>query len=251
MLVRGRPPLDVGPLAHYARWRMIVLHSYIVSPYAAKVRAILRYKGLPFEERTVHPLSGSKELKRISGQIAVPVIEDGGQVVSDSTRIAQFLDEKYPDKAILPRDPKLRARALLLEEWSDEGLIRVVQPVRWMLAGNRDKSTALFRSAYPKGVVNDLLFKGVGRTLASSIRTKYSPRTGGLTRDQIRQRLDEVCAMMNDVMDEGGWLVGASPTVADFAAWGLLNFLPGLDGWDLVEKYPQVVKLVKTLIPPA
>ena len=102
---------------------MLTLFSYNVSPYAAKVRAVLGYKGVPFEERMVHPLE-RRELVQLSRQIAVPIIDDSGTVVADSTRIVAYLDERYPARPVIPRDPALRARALLLEEGFDEGLSR-------------------------------------------------------------------------------------------------------------------------------
>ena len=94
---------------------MLTLFSYNVSPYAAKVRAVLAYKGVPFTERVVHPLERG-EVVRLSQQVAVPIIDDGGTVVADSTRIVAYLDERYPSRPVIPRDAALRARALLLEE---------------------------------------------------------------------------------------------------------------------------------------
>ncbi|HZS40204.1 MAG TPA: glutathione S-transferase N-terminal domain-containing protein, partial [Polyangia bacterium] len=129
---------------------MIALYSYNISPYSAKVRAILRYKNLPFDERVVHPLR-RRELERLSGQDAVPVIQDGADVIADSTRIAAFLDEKYPERPILPRAPAERARALLVEDWADEALVKAVQPVRWLIPANAARTVATFRSAYPAG----------------------------------------------------------------------------------------------------
>src|SRR5439155_19270186 len=104
----------------------IILYSYNVSPYAAKVRAALRYKGLPFREEIVHPL-GRRRLRKLSGQLLVPVLVDrDGTVVHDSTRILAYLDEKYPERSLTPADPGERARARLLEELADEGLPRGV-----------------------------------------------------------------------------------------------------------------------------
>src|SRR5262245_61330301 len=117
----------------------MILYSYNVSPYVAKVRAALEYKGVPYEERIVHPLRRG-EIKRLSGQWLLPVLADGAEVVSDSTRILRYLEGKVPEPAIVPAEPALRARAFLLEEWADEGLPRAVQPVRWLLPNNFDRN---------------------------------------------------------------------------------------------------------------
>ena len=226
----------------------MILYSYNVSPYAAKIRAILRYKGLPFEERVVHPLHRG-ELARRSGQQFVPVIDDGGRVIADSTHIARYLDEKYPEKPILPRDPALRGRALLLEEWADEGLPRVVQPVRWFLPANAARTIALMRSAYPAGRAEDLTWVGVGAFLKLDMRRKYGERFGAPSPAKILNRLAEVVAYLDDALAETGWLAGPEPSVADFAAWGFLHFLEELDGWETVKAKKRVVKLIRAFAP--
>jgi glutathione S-transferase len=226
---------------------MIRLLTFIVSPYAAKVRAVLRYKGLAFDEEYVDPLD-RRELKRLSGQNAVPVLVDGERVVADSTAIVRYLDEKFPERPVIPKDPVLRARALLLEEWADEGLAPVVQPVRWLIPGNAQKMSALFRSAYPSGPLQDAKWKLILRVLLLDQRRKYGPRPPArLNAAKILNRLAEVTDVMDGALAETGWLAGPEPTVADFAAWGFLHFLDGLDGWETVKTRRRVAKLIKTL----
>jgi glutathione S-transferase len=209
------------------------------------VRAILRWKGLAFEERMVDPID-RRELKRVSGQKAVPVVDDDGTVVVDSTAIARYLDEKYPRKPILPRDPALRARALLLEEWADEGLPKVIQPVRWLIPDNARRSLALMRSAYPPG--NAAKWALVSQVLVWDQRRKYAPRPPQrLTPAQILNRLAEAMDILDAALAETGWLAGPEPSVADFAAWGFLNFLQSLDGWETVKTRRRVARLIKEL----
>ncbi len=52
---------------------MVTLFGYSISPCVAKVRAVLRYKGVAFEERTVHPLERGEVVRR-SGQVALPIL---------------------------------------------------------------------------------------------------------------------------------------------------------------------------------
>jgi glutathione S-transferase len=226
---------------------MIRLLTFNVSPYAAKVRAVLRWKGLAFDEELVDPLD-RRELKRLSGGIAVPVLVDGERAIADSTAIVRYLDEKYPERPVIPKDPVLRARALLLEEWSDEGLAPVVQPVRWLIPGNGKKTGALFRSAYPSGPLQDAKWKLILRVLLLDQRRKYGPRPpASLSPAKILNRLAETMDVIDAALAETGWLAGPEPTVADFAAWGFLHFLDGLDGWETVKTRRRVAKLVKAL----
>ena len=226
---------------------MLTLLSYNVSPYAAKVRAVLRYKRVPFVERVVHPLARG-ELKRRSGQLAVPVVDDGTTVVHDSTRIIAWLDERHPDRPVLPRDATLRARALLLEEAFDEGLGSTVQPVRWLIPANARKTAAKFRSAYPPGIVDGVRMAIVNRVMRLDQRRKYGSRAMlAPSRDKIIARLTELCDTVEAALAETGWLAGPAPSVADFALYGWLGLLDGLDGWDVVQSRPRVARLVGEL----
>jgi glutathione S-transferase len=226
---------------------MMTLFSYSISPYAAKVRAILQYKGLPFEERFVHPLD-RREIVRLSGQKLVPVLVDDGRVVADSTRIARYLDERYPSPPILPADPALRARALLLEEWADEALPRAVQPVRWFLPQNRQRTEAKLRAPYPSTLVEDVKWTAIFAVMRYDMWHRYARERIGLPRPAaVLNRLAEVLDVLDGALAETGWLAGPAPTVADFAAWGFLCWLEELDGWETVKVRRRVVKLVRAL----
>jgi glutathione S-transferase len=230
---------------------MLTLFSYNVSPYAAKVRAVLAYKGVPFVERMVHPLARA-EVVRLSRQIAVPIVEDGGTVVADSTRIVAFLDERYPARPVIPHDPALRARALLFEEGFDEGLARTVQPVRWMIASNARRTSARFRSAYAPGLLGSARMALVTSVLRLDMRRKYGSRAlGAPPPATLLARLGEMLDIVEAALAESGWLAGPAPSVADFALFGWLTQLDGLDGWDAVQARPRVARLLQALSEPA
>lgn len=78
----------------------------------------LAHKRLPVESVLIDPADRS-EVRRVSGQDLVPVIEDGGRVVHDSMEIVRYLEERYPDPPLFPRDPARRAEALLFIDWFD------------------------------------------------------------------------------------------------------------------------------------
>ncbi|NEO50770.1 MAG: glutathione S-transferase family protein, partial [Moorea sp. SIO4A3] len=101
---------------------MLELYQFELSQYSEKVRLILDYKELDYRKIEVTPGVGQLELFQLSGQSKVPVLKDGDTVISDSTAIAMYLDRKYPDKPIIPTDPKERGLCLLIEEWADESI---------------------------------------------------------------------------------------------------------------------------------
>lgn len=99
----------------------ITLHTYAMSPYAAKVHCMLNYKGMPFRLRFTPPLRAKKELP-IGHQI--PVVEIDGEARNDSTPIALWLDERFPDSPrLLPEAGPEREKLLAIDEWASNNLI--------------------------------------------------------------------------------------------------------------------------------
>jgi len=104
------------------RLAMLELYQFEMSHYAEKIRLILDYKELEYRKIEVTPGLGQMALVRLSGQRQVPVLKDGSQIIADSTAIAEYLERQYPEKPIIPTDPKLRGLTLLIEQWADESI---------------------------------------------------------------------------------------------------------------------------------
>lgn len=100
---------------------MKIIGSY-VSPYVRKVLVCLELKGLEYEVDPITPFFGNDEFERLSPLRRIPVLVDDGLVLTDSTVIAEYLDEAYSGPRLLPGDPKERARARWLEEFADTRL---------------------------------------------------------------------------------------------------------------------------------
>ncbi|XP_043697418.1 glutathione S-transferase zeta class-like, partial [Telopea speciosissima] len=80
------------------------------------------FVGLTYEYKAVDFPNGehfSPEFERLNPLHYVPVLVDGDMVVGDSFAILLYLEEKYPQNAILPPDPK--GRALNLQVASNIG----------------------------------------------------------------------------------------------------------------------------------
>ena len=93
-----------------------------VSPYVRKVLVCMELKGLDYEVDPITPFFGNDEFRRMSPLCRIPVLIDDGLVLTDSTVIAEYLDEQYPQPPLMPREPKERARARWLEEFADTRL---------------------------------------------------------------------------------------------------------------------------------
>ena len=64
--------------------------------------------------------SDRSPVEEVSGQPLVPVIVDDGQVVADSARILEHLEERYPDPPLYPAHPARRAEMDVFIEWFNE-----------------------------------------------------------------------------------------------------------------------------------
>jgi glutathione S-transferase len=98
------------------------VYGNIVSPYARKVYLTLEWKGLPFEAIEVLPHAESLPFAEISPLGKIPAFEDDRIRISDSSVICDYLESRYPEPPIYPRDPAKRAQALWLEEYADTRL---------------------------------------------------------------------------------------------------------------------------------
>ena len=90
------------------------LHGYFRSAASWRVRIALGIKGLPIRQVAHHLRWGEQ---RASGFLAlnpqglVPVLElTDGTVLTQSLAMMEWLEETWPDPALLPGDPILRAR---------------------------------------------------------------------------------------------------------------------------------------------
>lgn len=88
-------------------------------PFSTNVERValaLGHKGLAVEWVDIDPADRSS-VREVSGQDLVPVLEEDGRIVHDSTAILEDLEERHPDPPLYPRDDARRAEAVLLIDW--------------------------------------------------------------------------------------------------------------------------------------
>ncbi|MCP5152689.1 MAG: glutathione S-transferase family protein [Ectothiorhodospiraceae bacterium] len=98
---------------------MIVLYGNPLSTYCAKVRVVMRHKGVAFEDRDPPDGYGSPAYRRIIPMGTIPGFVDGSVVLSESEAIAEYLEETHPLPAMLPGDAGERARIRALSRVHD------------------------------------------------------------------------------------------------------------------------------------
>ena len=114
---------------------MITLYSGPLSLFSRKVEIALREKGLAFE-RIMVPFNQTTgydpkhpEVVAINPKRQVPVLNDDGIVLYDSTVILEYLEDAYPEPPLLPLCPGARARCRLDELYADEIMLQALKPL--------------------------------------------------------------------------------------------------------------------------
>jgi maleylacetoacetate isomerase len=99
----------------------IELYSYWRSSAAYRVRIGLNLKGLPHQITPVHLVrDGGQQhtaaYAALNPQELVPTLRHGERVLQQSMAILEYLDEVFPDPALLPDDAEGRARVRALAQ---------------------------------------------------------------------------------------------------------------------------------------
>ena len=93
---------------------MLTLYDAERCPYVGRVRIVLAEKQIPYESVWIDLGDKPAWLYEKNPAGRVPVVEeDGGLVLAESAVIMEYLEERFPEPALLPADPAERALARL------------------------------------------------------------------------------------------------------------------------------------------
>ena len=92
-----------------------VLYDYFRSSASYRVRIALNLKSLPYDLHEVHLVKEggqqhAADYLALNPQGRVPALVEGKDVLTQSLAILEYLEEQYPEPALLPKDPVLRAK---------------------------------------------------------------------------------------------------------------------------------------------
>ena len=90
-------------------------------PYCARVRIVLAEKGIDYETVEVDLSDRPAWVYELNSTGRVPILDDGF-VLPESEVIMAYVEERYPEPALLPPDPAARARARLLVHRFDRNI---------------------------------------------------------------------------------------------------------------------------------
>jgi glutathione S-transferase len=120
---------------------MIRLYRAPWSTNVERVTLALGHKGLDAEMIWID-YGDRRPVEEVSGQPLVPVVDFGGEVVYDSTRIIHRLEELYPEPPLFPADPSVRAELEVFLGWFNEVWKRPPNEIEAELGGHGEHDFA-------------------------------------------------------------------------------------------------------------
>lgn len=99
-----------------------ILYEHPLSPYAQKCKIALREKDVSFDLKMPDAIGTGQaggEFRDASPRIEVPALIHGDTTIFDSTIILEYIEETWPEPALMPNVPAERARARMIEDMMD------------------------------------------------------------------------------------------------------------------------------------
>lgn len=231
--------------AHYT------LYGAPLSLYTGKTRAYLRYKQINYTE----VFSSRKVYKDIivpnTSVQFIPVVKTpDNEFIQDTAVIMDKLEEKFPERSVIPPSPKQKLVSAIIEMWADEWLLLPAMHYRW----NHDNFPFIYEEfgkiALPS--MPAFMRRIVGKKLGATFN-RFVPLLG-ITQTTIPAIEDwyenHVLAILNEHFKTHNYLLGSRPCVGDFGLMGPLYahlYRDPAPGKLMKSKAPFVAKWVERM----
>ncbi|RFS29238.1 glutathione S-transferase family protein [Acinetobacter cumulans] len=198
---------------------MRTLYQFPLSHFCEKARWLLDHKELEYTAHNLMPGVHRAFAQLKTGQNKLPILRDEECWVADSTQIALYLDEKYPEHGLLRADPQLRTQALDINLMS----IELGQHVRrWGLSHVLNEGgESLDILIGEKGYLRQ--FEKYSKPILKAIMSKGYQ----LDSDKVAQsktQMQQLIEQLNEkIIEQGGrYFVGDRIGLADIAVCSML-----------------------------
>ena len=101
----------------------MILYGSSLSPYVRKVLAYCGERGIEIDLKPTGGPNHDPEFLASSPFRKMPAFRDGDFTLADSSAIIHYLEAKFPDRPLIPQDPKLRGQTIWFEEFADTILV--------------------------------------------------------------------------------------------------------------------------------
>lgn len=209
------------------------LVGVVGSPYSRKLRAVLRYRRIPY--RWIHP--GSPEARGLPRprvallpQLIVEGTDGTPEARIDTTPLIRELEASAPgERAVVPTDPAIAFLDALIEDYADEWLTKAMFHYRWAYPADIAKARTIL-PRWSGSQQSDAELERVGGEFADRqierLRVVGSNET---TAPIIEASYERLLDLLEDLLRTRRFVMGARPGTADFGLYGQLTQLALFD----------------------
>ena len=207
------------------------IYTYATCPFSLKVKSLLKSRGIEFSNVEVDPMK--KTELQWSDWKKVPVFVDiNGTHVNDSNDILHYIDENNGNK--FPRDGEDDEQDKWMNFSNDilgKSIVAVIYKNYRTSLHALDYVTKVDKFSLKDRFVSKWLGAVVMRMIGRSRAKLFNqpPRTN------LQTQLDSMSSGI-----KGGFFGGEDPNGAEFANYGILRSMQGLNGFDIVESHGVV-----------
>ncbi|MCC6707141.1 MAG: glutathione S-transferase [Gammaproteobacteria bacterium] len=226
-----------------------MLYGVEASYYAAKIRAALAWKRLPFEEvQASRAIYANEILPRVGWPVLPVLVTPDNETVQDTSDMCDLIEARHPEPPLLPRDAAARVLSYLLEFLGDEWLKLPAMHYRWNY--NYDFAVAEFgRNNDPQHARDEQL--RVGAKIARQFHG-WLPPLGVLPESYATVEQDYLAflQLLDNHFAVHPYLLGSAPTLGDFAFFGPLYahlYRDPASGAVMSARAPRVVAWIARL----
>ena len=192
---------------------MIELYHSINSVCAQKVRIALAEKGLDCQEHLM-ALQGDQfdpAYLKLNPNAVVPTLVHDGRPVIESSVILYYLDEAFPEKPLMPKDPHDRATVRLFNKLIDEYVHTACMTLSFATAfrARMAKMSEAAREAEFVKAPNQKRSDIKRDVTAHGLQSHYAI-------DAVEQH-EKLLAWMEEALQRGSYLAGNAYSLADIA----------------------------------